>query len=596
MLVALFLLTVLQPTHSGQPVHTPFGIFDKDCIIVVPHGSMVEEGNGTQLLVSRTENNEGQQTKKQLVMEAPRKCANRLSLRRHHFVSKHRTIFDEENEADTCPTANQSDNGWVLNANYEHPNISSFSADYIIPKSPKDPHAFLYYFIGMTNYPAFYPNQTLGQRNIIQPVLSWGRGDDGNKNGTWSLSQWFCCLQGVVTHTPYVWNFKTGDVIHTFMSQDNQKNNTMVVGANWSPNINTKSSDPSVNGTSSLSLSVNRDYNHSEITWINLDVTLEVYGVRSCASYPEGGMVMNNLVVLDNSSVRRRISPDMWISSRPSDLCDGHLLFSNFNEKAIFVTRTDDKTPTLSHTILESFEGKGAYTSFGTLNFSGFDLSGWDIAGYANANWVSNGLNITSPHPPPEHYTPGAPEGTDTEITRRMPGQEQSTSSVMHISLRLVSDVPIVTRIMMTESASWWWPTRFIAFSASRKQLNVYVQYITNGSDVTGGEPKYESVSLWTLEMTPRTGFIDIDWFVTLTNESTTGVKQWLVSYKLGSVGTRENVNLASTNNTAIFDKFAKGVSQGCERTLSVLVPQNKSVVISSFSLTSNTDKHVQHD
>lgn len=267
-------LLLLSCAAALKLVHTPFGPADDDCIVSLPHSSRLRPGSANTLLVDHS-------STLSTALQIPDKCARFIPSRYFSVSSQGGPPQPSSPQTNaSCPVSSSHDNGWVLNAYYEQPSLGSFAADYVVPEVPSDPHALLYYFIGMTNYPKFFANQSLGVKNIIQPVLSWGRRDGGNSNGSWSLSQWFCCPRGVVAHSSYAWNFQPGDVIHTAMTL-HPENNTMQLDGWWdNSSIQVRSDDPNVNGSSSLSLSVDREYNNSEISWINLDVTLEVCGIR----------------------------------------------------------------------------------------------------------------------------------------------------------------------------------------------------------------------------------------------------------------------------------------------------------------------------
>eukprot|EP00947_MAST-08B_sp_MAST-8B-sp1_P003077 g3077.t1 len=462
--------------------------------------------------------------------------------------------------------------------------MSSFSGDYVIPADPVHRGALLYYFIGMTNYPVLFANETAGVHNIIQPVLSWGRGDDGNKNGTWSISQWFCCPRGVVAHSPYIWGFEEGDVISTSMRL--AENNTMVLNASWT--------DPATSSPakSSLALTVNRtyDYNHSysnnsEVTWINTDVTLEVYGMRNCSGYPPKGMVMKRLLIQDNSSARRPIVPD-WVMTLPSDHCDGELIFSSTEpfsspptaspQEALFITRTDPDPPFLpTGGLVESFKGRGAYTTNGTIRLRGLDLPGWDINRFAGASWHSDddgGLLISSPTPQVGHYKIG-------DLSRRLPAQRGPTT--LQVSLRggdgaFGANTSI--RILEMETSSWWFPTRFLELNCSATNLTVAVS-IPKG--LGNRPPPPTHVILWTVEVKDLTS---LTWSVSLTEQGP-GLDQWQIAYRMNGEEQTHAVDLAATKRLDALQNFTSGVYQECQRTFRLLLPRNESAVVDHFSL-----------
>jgi len=261
---ALSAILFATAAFATEMVITPFGPRLRQCVLEVESGSHIYE-HGSNVLVTQEINGKVVSSYEHIV---PAEChtdgfverqAKTLADRRK--ANKYRNLVE-----DPVP------DGWLDNAGAyplgQSGNISRFIGLYTVPGDPaSDSGQVLFYFIGMQD-------NNYAQVNIIQPVLTWGNGVRG-----WNLASWDCCPSNITTKSPTIAGFGAGDQIQGTLQR--QDNNTWIIDSKI-----VKS------GANTTLVSHVGPYLYD---WS--DVTLEVYGVKTCDQFAKGPMQFTNLQV-----------------------------------------------------------------------------------------------------------------------------------------------------------------------------------------------------------------------------------------------------------------------------------------------------------
>jgi len=145
---------------------------------------------------------------------------------------------------------------WVNNSGSP---VTSFRTRWKVPPAPtKQESQTIFLFNGID--PA-NPSQA-----ILQPVLQWGTSHAGG-GGYWSVASWYVLGTGQAFFTPLV-RVNEGDELVGVMKLTGQSNGSFSYTSEFE----------GIPGTSLPVLNV------AELVWLN--ETLEVYGIDSCANYP----------------------------------------------------------------------------------------------------------------------------------------------------------------------------------------------------------------------------------------------------------------------------------------------------------------------
>jgi len=249
----LFLGLIFVLTQA-KLVPTPFGLRPEICVTRnVPSGSTIQEVEDAILIHHPT----GE----------------------IHKLEKHQECIDYHNEwlnnrNMTAPSAND---GWLDYCSWYPPSadeVQSFTANYLVPPNPTtNSNQVLFYFIGTQNN-----GQAGVGTTILQPVLTWGNGLNG-----WSYASWNCCPAGQQQESTPFQGFGPGATLQGAIAAS---------GSNW-----VVTSSWSGKSTSLTVADAARDFN-----WV--DVTLETYSVTTCGEFPNGPMVVSNMVLtLQNAGV-----------------------------------------------------------------------------------------------------------------------------------------------------------------------------------------------------------------------------------------------------------------------------------------------------
>jgi len=178
-------------------------------------------------------------------------------------------------------------NGWAADANwYTNIKMTVFNGQWNVPHYPQDEQVqTLFLFTGLQNYAS--------DPSIIQPVLQWGSSAAGNSKN-WTIASWFVSS----SHSSYsslLGPVEPGDLIIGNM--------TLASNGDWQ--IITKDH----NNGKTATLNAN-----TGVTEVDAFVTLEVYGISSCADYPNGSTTFNDLHLESNGVPQ---NADWSVSTQP---------------------------------------------------------------------------------------------------------------------------------------------------------------------------------------------------------------------------------------------------------------------------------------
>ena len=171
-------------------------------------------------------------------------------------------------------------NGWLENANFAAPyaneSFGALIATWIVPPSPRaNDGQVLYFFPGLEDLQDY-------QTSILQPVLGWYWGQ-------WTIASWNCCINGVITNSPFV-VVNPGDIIYGSIT------NTCNPGTLSCPTWNVLSVDLSTGDSTILS---NTPSEGQTFDWA-FEGVLEAYSVVACNDFPpDRRLAFRNVVLFD---------------------------------------------------------------------------------------------------------------------------------------------------------------------------------------------------------------------------------------------------------------------------------------------------------
>jgi len=264
-------------------VPTPFGLRPEICVTRnVPSGSLIEEVEDGVLIHHPT---------------------GEL-----HKLPKHQECIDYHKDwlINNFTRAASPMDGWLDYASWYPPaadEVYSFTANYIVPPSPKtNGKQVLFYFIGTQN-------NLQSDVSILQPVLTWGNGLNG-----WSYASWNCCPAGQQQESTPFQGFGPGDTLQGSIATSGSN---WVISSSWNGKTTT----------------LNVADNSRDFDWV--DVTLETYTVTGCSEFPDGPMVINDMVLtLDKAGVVQV----PWKANTGATQCGGKLTINS--PTAITITHT----------------------------------------------------------------------------------------------------------------------------------------------------------------------------------------------------------------------------------------------------------------
>jgi hypothetical protein len=249
LLVSFFLFA------NGKYVITPFGIRPEKCVLQVPSGSTVSEGDGV-LLVQKPDSLDIEE------VAVPAEC--------HQDIPEiHARMIQRKKD----PRPDLDINGWLDYGGWYPPqadsNLNKFTVSQTVPGNPPTPNGgqVLFYFIGMQD-------NDDSAVNIIQPVLTWGNGYN-----QWYLESWACCPSNITVNSAPLFGLQAGSVFQGVIVRSSPSTWTI---------------DSIFNGQHTTLNAQVGDYNYN---WA--DVTLEVYNVVSCSDFAPGQAVFNDLALSD---------------------------------------------------------------------------------------------------------------------------------------------------------------------------------------------------------------------------------------------------------------------------------------------------------
>jgi hypothetical protein len=278
--LTLVLVGLFFVLSQAKLVPTPFGLRPEICVTRgVPSGSTIKEVEDGVLITHPTGD--------------------------LHKIPKHQECLDYHNQwvKNNMTKVGSALDGWLDYASWYPPateEVSKFTANYLVPPSPTtNSNQVLFYFIGTQNF-----QSTVGV-TILQPVLTWGNGLSG-----WSYASWNCCPAGQQQESTPFQGFGPGDTLQGVIQ---------AVGTNWEviSSWNGKSTQLTVADAS-------RDFD-----WVA--VTLETYSVTSCGEFPNGPMVVSDMVVTLVSGV---VTP-VWGKNTGATECNGVLTINSASEITI---------------------------------------------------------------------------------------------------------------------------------------------------------------------------------------------------------------------------------------------------------------------
>jgi hypothetical protein len=285
-LFALFLIVSSFAIASGKYVITPFGVRLEQCVLELPSGSTVSEGDG-HLLIKRPVPNTADQFEFDKY-EVPPECHEDIPM-----------IYDKmiRRIQPTKPHPELDINGWLDYGGWYPPsgesNLQSFTVNQTVPGTPGNPSSnqVLFYFIGMQD------NDSPGAVNIVQPVLTWGNGYN-----QWYIKSWACCPNNITTSSDPVFGLQDGDTFQGVISRESP--------STWKI-------DSVFNGRHTTLNAQVGDYIYN---WA--DVTLEVYEVTDCSDFAPNKAYFKDLDLMDDKG--ETLTPQ-WTFTGPTS-CSGSIV------------------------------------------------------------------------------------------------------------------------------------------------------------------------------------------------------------------------------------------------------------------------------
>eukprot|EP01095_Lingulamoeba_sp_RSL-Kostka_P004852 TRINITY_DN1608_c0_g1_i1.p1 TRINITY_DN1608_c0_g1~~TRINITY_DN1608_c0_g1_i1.p1 ORF type:complete len:284 (-),score=130.53 TRINITY_DN1608_c0_g1_i1:142-993(-) len=248
---AIFVLFFVA-SISCSLTRTPFGDVPKECVHFVGENDVVEHTD-TLLIIHRYNGDE-------LINS-----------------ETHKPCYEFQRMQDRL--AAPEPNGWAAYAeDLTNKNFDSFGGVWTVPNKPQqDGLQTLFLFTGFQNSMGF---EDVGV-SIIQPVLQWGQSEAGGGE-YWAIASWFVGAGNAVYST--LEKCTPGDVIVGNMTLDTDNNKWEIVALDQDNNL--KSSINVLTG----------------VNEVDAFVTLEVYGVSTCADYPNGNDQFYDLTLSQNGT------------------------------------------------------------------------------------------------------------------------------------------------------------------------------------------------------------------------------------------------------------------------------------------------------
>jgi len=283
-LVALVIIVSwLVVASLAEDVITPFGIRPAECVLELPSGSHVIEGEG-HLIIKRPH-----PTDPKLLIEekfeVPEICHEDIPQIHSRMVRR------EPQHSDLLNI-----NGWLDYGGWYPPSgqsdLQSFTVNQTVPGTPtlSNSDQVLFYFIGMQDNDA-------DAVNIIQPVLTWGNGYN-----QWYVKSWACCPNNITTSSAPIFGLNDGDSFQGVISRES--------ASTWKIHSIFNGQHTTLNAQVG-------DYNYN---WA--DVTLEVYEVTKCTDFAPNPAYFNQLTLTDEQG--QTLTPE-WTFTGPTS-CKGSIV------------------------------------------------------------------------------------------------------------------------------------------------------------------------------------------------------------------------------------------------------------------------------
>jgi len=263
---------------STEKVLTPFGFRDSECVLEVPHGSTVSNGEGNELIIS-----------------TPTSADSPPQIQYYKAPAHFGNDIEDIRQKRSFPDNPKQTNGWLDYVGWYPPNgqnnIRSFTSTYVVPENPQTEKAgqVLFYFIGIQD------NDSPSALNILQPVLTWGNG-----YYRWYITSWACCPKNITVSSPPLFGLESGNSF--------QGEITRVSESTWRI-------DSIFNGQHTTLNAQVGDYIYN---WA--DITLEVYFIDNCPQFARGKAYFNNLKLTDAQG--ETLNPS-WQRYSGETLCGG---------------------------------------------------------------------------------------------------------------------------------------------------------------------------------------------------------------------------------------------------------------------------------
>lgn len=280
---------------SCARVQTPFGMRNAECVVEVPSGTIVEEGDGGLHLTHTALGTWFHKT--------PSTCMSEQSGGNQPERS---SGGNQSCNSPPCTCDSLPCNNWIDNAGFMLPEGSAFiggmSSIYSVPGTPPSttgPGQCLFYFIGAENTDG---SPRSGQpppsgRAILQPVLTYDpSGWCANSSTGWCFSSWYCCPKNLTVHSAYIQDVKAGEQYLGKFNLSEDKDNYVVTSTQIGAPERT---------TTLIAPRQGRRFN-----WA--DVTLEAYAINTCSEFAAGAMSFSEVRLWDDAG--KTLSPT-WLTT-----------------------------------------------------------------------------------------------------------------------------------------------------------------------------------------------------------------------------------------------------------------------------------------
>eukprot|EP01088_Endostelium_zonatum_P005687 TRINITY_DN174_c0_g1_i1.p1 TRINITY_DN174_c0_g1~~TRINITY_DN174_c0_g1_i1.p1 ORF type:complete len:312 (-),score=69.62 TRINITY_DN174_c0_g1_i1:60-995(-) len=273
-------------------VITPHGLRLPQCVLEVPHNATVAPVEGGRVSIKVGEGADMVES----FFEVPEECHKDVMRVREKLLARRKFTQGADQQKSNLTSRGWLDNaGWYPPASQSH--LEKFSSTYTVP--PRNPAIHgsqtLFYFIGMQDNDSPLVN-------IVQPVLTWGNGDQA-----WYVKSWICCPNNITVSSPPIFGINAGNHLNGYVER--------VAANTWRV-------DSEFNGKHTT---LNGQVGYMNYNWA--DVTLEVYGVGACGTFASGAMTFSGLTLTDQ---QRQVLRPNW-SYTPPTSCNGYIRSTNGN-------------------------------------------------------------------------------------------------------------------------------------------------------------------------------------------------------------------------------------------------------------------------